>query len=97
MLWSALDSLEFTDAIYLLHERGKAMQKAVPIGKGMMIAVLGANIDEINELLDSNRKNEGICEIANDNAEGQIILSGNVESVKSIQQTLKEKNKIYTS
>ena len=36
-------------------------------------------------------KNEGICEIANDNAEGQIILSGNVESVKSIQQTLKEK------
>ena len=86
-----LDSLEFTDAVYLLHERGKAMQKAVPIGKGMMIAVLGANIDEINELLDSNRKNEGICEIANDNAEGQIILSGNVESVKSIQQTLKEK------
>ena len=47
-----LDSLEFTDAVYLLHERGKAMQKAVPIGKGMMIAVLGANIDEINELLD---------------------------------------------
>ena len=35
----------------------------------MMIAVLGANIDEINELLNSNRKNEGICEIANDNAE----------------------------
>ena len=49
---SALTSLEFTDALYLLHY----MQKAVPIGKGMMIAVLGANIDEINELLNSNRK-----------------------------------------
>ena len=86
-----LDSLEFTDAIYLLHERGKAMQKAVPIGRGMMIAVLGANIDEINKLLESNRKNEGICEIANDNANGQIILSGNVESVRYVQQILKEK------
>ena len=37
-------SLEFKDAVYLLHERGKAMQKAVPVGKGKMIAVLGTKI-----------------------------------------------------
>ena len=42
-----LDHLNFHDALYLLHERGKAMQEAVPLGKGAMIAVLGVNIDEV--------------------------------------------------
>ena len=41
------NSLDFKDALYLLHERGKAMQKAVPVGKGSMIAVIGTKIDEI--------------------------------------------------
>ena len=53
------------------------MQKAVPVGKGTMIAVLGSKIEEISLLLTNYKKNnQGICEIANDNAEGQIILSG---------------------
>ena len=47
------DSLKIEDAIYLLHERGKAMQKAVPVGKGSMIAVLGSEIEKIDELLKS--------------------------------------------
>ena len=41
------DSLKFKDALYLLYERGKSMQEAVPVGKGAMIAVLGSNLDEI--------------------------------------------------
>tara|TARA_E500000075_G_C6984009_1_gene318588 strand:- start:1194 stop:2132 length:939 start_codon:yes stop_codon:yes gene_type:complete len=83
-------SLYFEDALHLLHERGKAMQEAVPIGNGSMIAVLGVKIDEINNLLESRNKN-GVCEIANDNADGQVIVSGNKESVETFRLILKEK------
>ena len=68
-------SLKFSDAIYLLHERGKAMQKAVPVGKGSMLALLGVNIREINNLI-KELNDSRVCEIANDNADGQIIVSG---------------------
>ena len=44
------ESLNFHDALYLLHERGKAMQEAVPVGKGAMLAVLGTKIDEVKDL-----------------------------------------------
>ncbi len=84
------DSLKFDDAIYLLNERGKAMQEAVPVGKGKMLAVLGTEINVINELLNSIKQNN-ICEIANDNANGQVIVSGNREGVDSFQSILKEK------
>ena len=84
-------SLNFTDALYLLHERGKAMQDAVPIGKGSMIAILGINTENVEELLKSLEGNKGVCEIANDNANGQVIVSGNKESVMSLQILLKGK------
>ena len=83
------EALDFTDALYLLHERGLAMQEAVPVGLGGMIAVLGLKTNEIEELLKNNSK--GICEIANDNADGQVILSGDKESVSKFQIILKEK------
>ncbi len=82
------DSLKFSDALYLLHERGKAMQEAVPIGKGSMIAVLGSSIDKINDLI-RLAKIEDSCEIANDNSVGQVILSGKKESVETFQSILK--------
>ena len=84
-------SLDFSDAIYLLHERGKSMQEAVPLGMGSMLAVLGINIEELNNILKSNKMEKGVCEIANDNAEGQVIISGNKESVNSFNLVLKEK------
>ena len=84
-------SLDFSDAIYLLHERGKSMQEAVPLGMGSMLAVLGMNIEELNNILKSNKMEKGVCEIANDNAEGQVIISGNKESVNSFNLVLKEK------
>ena len=85
------NSLRFDDALYLLHERGKAMQEAVPLGEGSMIAVLGTKIEELQNLLNQIDTKKGICEIANDNAIGQVIVSGNKEKVELLQSFLKEK------
>ena len=84
------ESLKFEDALYLLYERGKAMQEAVPVGKGSMLAILGAKIKDISDLLNS-LKEKGVCEIANDNADGQVIVSGDKDSIVSFQSLLKEK------
>ena len=92
--YSALVSsgaLDFGDAIYLLHERGKAMQNAVPVGNGKMIAVLGLETLEIQNLIDKQENKKGICEIANDNAVGQVIISGDKETIDNIQLDFKEK------
>ena len=67
------------------------MQDAVPVGKGSMIAILGKNAKDIANLLNLKRDDLGVCEIANDNADGQVILSGNKESVEAFQIILKEK------
>ncbi len=85
------DALNFEDALYLLHERGKAMQEAVPIGYGSMIAVLGTKIKDINNFIESIKDKEGVCEIANDNADGQVIISGNKNKLDYFQSVLKEK------
>ena len=66
------------------------MQEAVPIGKGSMIAVLGSEIDIINKIIQSLDLKKGICQIANDNAEGQVIVSGDKESVGLFQSELKK-------
>ena len=87
------EALDFNDALFLLHERGKAMQESVPVGKGSMIAILGLKFDEINQLLNKQKKIKGICEIANDNADGQVIVSGDKEKIDQLQIYLKE-NKI---
>ena len=85
-------SLSFKDSLYLLHERGKAMQDAVPIGQGKMIAVLGKKIDEIKSLINLKNNNE-VCEIANDNADGQVIVSGSKHGINTLENNLKN-NKI---
>jgi [acyl-carrier-protein] S-malonyltransferase len=85
------NSLGFDDALYLLHERGKAMQEAVPLGEGSMIAVLGIKIEELINLLKQIDTKKGICEIANDNAVGQVIVSGNKEKIELLLGFLKEK------
>jgi (acyl-carrier-protein) S-malonyltransferase len=86
------ESLDFLDAIYLLYERGKAMQDAVPVGQGTMIAVIGTNIKKIKELVKSLNLKKGICEIANDNADGQVIISGDVNSVEEFIKILQTNN-----
>ena len=83
-------SLDFKNAIKLLNERGKAMQTAVPKGTGGMVAVLGVDIKEINNLLEENQNNYK-CYIANDNSNGQIVLSGLNSDVDKFIDTLKSK------
>ncbi len=85
-------SLDFNDALKLLYERGKFMQEAVPTGKGSMIAVLGSKIDEIKNFMEEPKK-KGVCEIANDNAEGQTIVSGDIESINMLKNILKTNKK----
>ena len=85
------ESIDFKDALYLLHERGKAMQEAVPVGEGSMIAVLGLDINKVKDLIEDRNDKKGVCEIANDNADGQIIISGDRSSIESFQILLKEK------
>jgi len=85
-------ALNFKDALNLVFERGKSMQDAVAIGQGSMLAVLGSKIEEIDSCI-AQIKNEGICEIANDNSEGQIIVSGNTKTIEELKNILKENKK----
>ena len=68
------------------------MQEAVPVGKGSMIAVLGSKIDELNNFI-KEIKIKGVCEIANDNAEGQTIISGDTDSINLLKNILKKNNR----
>ena len=85
-------SLSIEDAAYLLHERGKSMQEAVPEGKGAMLAILGMKIDEVEKEISTLPSNE-ICEIANDNSVSQVVVSGNKTSIDLLNTNLKKKHK----
>ena len=88
---SAANYLGFSDTIKLLKIRGDAMQNAVPKREGGMLAVLGSKVEIMEELLDEN-KNNFIAQIANDNSEGQIVLSGKNSDLEKLIQLLKSKN-----
>ena len=79
------DSINFEQTLNLLKNRGEAMQNAVPKGEGGMIAVLGTNIDEINNILKKN-EDKITCYVANDNSIGQVVLSGLVENLNLISK-----------
>ena len=87
----AANYLSFSDTIKLLKIRGEAMQNAVPKGEGGMLAVLGSKVEIIEDLLREN-KNNFIVQIANDNSEGQIVLSGKISEIEKLIQVLKSKN-----
>ncbi len=89
----AAGSLKFPDALNLVHNRGKLMQSAVPEGKGAMLAVMGLNIEELNTILKNFENKSGVCEVANDNSPGQIIISGNKETLMDLSNKLKEEKK----
>ena len=83
-------SLNFDQTIKLLKARGKAMQSAVPKGVGGMLAVLGSEIKIISGILDENAKNYE-CFIANDNSNGQLVLSGKNNDLDKLAVDLKKK------
>jgi [acyl-carrier-protein] S-malonyltransferase len=89
----ASEALSLEDGVTLVHERGKLMQAAVPEGVGAMLAVMGMKFDELILLLKNFKNEEGICEIANDNSPGQIILSGNKKSLVNFSIKLKNEKK----
>jgi [acyl-carrier-protein] S-malonyltransferase len=80
--------LDFQDAIQILKIRGDAMQNSVPKGEGGMVAVLGATIENLEKILEDN-KNDFLAEIANDNSEGQIVLSGRIQDLEKLSAVLK--------
>ena len=83
--------LSFEDTIRLLKIRGEAMQNAVPTGEGGMIAVLGSTVEIIEKILKEN-ENEFKIQIANDNSEGQLVLSGKTNDIEKLMIVLKSNN-----
>ena len=91
--YSALSSagyLSFSETLKLLRIRGGAMQNSVPKGEGGMLAVLGSTVVEIENILSENNFNSSI-QIANDNSEGQLVLSGRNYDLDVLIKILKSK------
>ena len=92
--YSALCSagyLSFEDTIRILKIRGEAMQNAVPKGEGGMIAVLGSTVEIVEKILKDN-ENEFKVQIANDNSDGQLVLSGKIHDIEKLIVVLKLNN-----
>ena len=81
--------LNFSDTLKILRIRGDAMQNSVPKGEGGMIAVLGSTVETIEKILKDNEQNLNV-QIANDNSEGQIVLSGKTNDLEKLILILKE-------
>jgi [acyl-carrier-protein] S-malonyltransferase len=81
--------LSFADTLNILRIRGDAMQNSVPKGQGGMVAVLGSTVEIIEKILKEN-ENSLNTQIANDNSEGQIVLSGKIDDLDKLIKILKE-------
>jgi [acyl-carrier-protein] S-malonyltransferase len=77
---TAAGTFALADAARVLKERGRAMQQAVPVGKGAMAALLGVELEAAEEIAAAAAQG-GVCAAANDNAPGQIVISGDAEAV----------------
>ena len=82
--------LNFGETIKILRLRGDAMQNSVPKGEGGMLAILGLKIDELEKILQNNQNNFE-AQIANDNSDGQIVLSGKTKDIQILSEFLKDK------
>ncbi|HEY1794936.1 MAG TPA: ACP S-malonyltransferase [Stellaceae bacterium] len=78
---AAAGTLAIADAVRLVKRRGQAMQKAVPMGTGAMAALLGLDIGIAREVA-AEAAGDGVCDVANDNCPGQIVVSGSAEAVE---------------
>jgi [acyl-carrier-protein] S-malonyltransferase len=82
-------TFSLADTAFLLKRRGKAMQRAVPVGQGGMIAAIGLDIDQVKQLAEQATEqarqqygdDELICVLANDNAPGQVVISGHMQAL----------------
>ena len=78
--------IKFDDTIRLLKHRGNAMQSAMPTGEGGMVAVLGSDLLKIENLI---KENQYKCFIANDNSNGQLVISGRLDELNKLINDLK--------
>jgi len=79
---AAAKTFSLADTARLLKTRGQAMQQAVAVGEGAMAAILGLEMDQVEQVVKANNA-DGVCQVANDNAPGQIVISGNKEAVEA--------------
>tara|TARA_B100000579_G_C22845226_1_gene863951 strand:+ start:3074 stop:4000 length:927 start_codon:yes stop_codon:yes gene_type:complete len=86
---AAAETLSFSDTLKILKIRGRAMQSAVPKGEGGMVAVLGSEIQKIEKIIYENNHE---CYIANDNSNGQLVVSGNNKEIEKFILSLKSES-----
>ncbi len=86
----AAGSISLADVARLLKTRGRAMQEAVPVGEGAMAAVLGLELDTVRAIA-AQAAGDEVCEAANDNAPGQVVVSGATAAVERALALAKEK------
>lgn len=84
----AARAISLADTAKLLRIRGEAMQAAVPVGEGAMAALIGVDLEAAQKAIDAT--SGGVCEIANDNAPGQVVISGTKTRVESVCANAKE-------
>jgi [acyl-carrier-protein] S-malonyltransferase len=87
----AAGALTLEDAARLLRIRGAAMQQAVPVGEGAMAAILGLDFDAVTAIAAEAAKDGGVCQAANDNGGGQVVISGAKAAVERAMEIAKAK------
>lgn len=87
---AAAGTFALSDTARLLKTRGRAMQEAVPVGEGAMAALLGLDLDQAREVADEAAQGE-VCTAANDNAPGQVVVSGSKAAIERAVEIAKEK------
>ena len=86
----AAQTFSLADTARLLQTRGRAMQLAVPVGQGAMAAILGLDLEAVRHVAALAAQSE-VCDVANDNAPGQVVISGNTSAVERAIELAKEK------
>jgi len=86
----AADSLSFHDAVKVVRERGRAMQEAVPQGKGSMAALIGMDREEVEAICIEATDSNGVVSPANYNSPGQIVIAGSVDNVRRALELFSE-------
>ena len=87
----AAGSFTLADTARLLKTRGQAMQSAVPVGEGGMTALIGADIEQAEEVAKEAAAAGGVCVVANDNAPGQVVISGTLDALARAGEIAKAK------
>ena len=88
----AVEAISLKDTAKLLKARGKAMQMAVTKGKGGMAALIGEDYGQIKKLVDEIASSNLVCEIANDNGGGQVVISGEIKAIERAEEIYKNFN-----